>query len=375
MAKVIVFGSLPESLINFRGTLLEVMVSLGHEVHAISMSADSLVAKRLSDMGVKYHAIPVQRTGLNPLKDMSGLFVLFQIFRRIRPDYVLAYTIKPVIYGGLVAKLFRVRFYAMITGMGYAFNDKSLKGRLIGALVRILFRLSLSNSKCVLFHNENDLKVFQKACMLSLQDRYAIIKGSGVDLDYFTPQPYPKKISFLMIARLLEDKGVYEYVEAARQLKRNHPHLQFRLAGWIDENPKAISRTELEKWVYDGVIDYLGYLDDVRPAIADSSVYVLPSYHEGLPRTVLEAMAMARPVITTDVPGCRDTVIDGETGYLVRVRDAGAICSAMERFLENPGLVPDMGAEGLRFARDVFDVRGINQRILETMELVSETSV
>lgn len=372
MAKVIVFGSLPESLINFRGTLLASMVSSGHEVHAISMSADSSVAKRLSEIGVKYHAVPVQRTGLNPFKDISGLFVLFQVFRRLRPDYMLAYTIKPVIYGGLIAKLFRVRFYAMITGMGYAFNDKSLKGRSIGALVRLLFRMSLSDSKCVFFHNDNDLTVFQKACMISLQDRYEIIKGSGVDLDYYTPQPYPEKISFLMIARLLADKGVYEYVEAARQLKANNPGLEFRLAGWIDENPKAISRTELENWVYDGVIDYLGHLDDVRPAIANSSVYVLPSYHEGLPRTVLEAMAMGRPVITTDVPGCRDTVIDGETGYLVRVKDTAAIGSAMERFLDNPDSVPEMGAEGLCFARDIFDVRVVNQRIMKVMGLVSE---
>ncbi len=374
MAKIVVFGSLPESIINFRGPLLASMVSAGHEVHAISMGADLSVAKRLAEMGVKYHVIHIARTGLNPLHDVRGLLALIFLFRQLRPDYLLAYTVKAVIYGGLAANLFKVRYYAMITGMGYAFNDKSVKGRIIGALVRFLFRFSLFHSKRVFFHNEDNFRVFQQKCLLSRNDQHAIISGSGVDLDYYIPRPHPGKGSFLMIARLLADKGVYEYVEAARILKASHPGLEFRLAGWIDENPNAISREELEEWVYDGVIDYLGCLDDVRPAIANASVYVLPSYHEGMPRTVLEAMAMSRPIIATDIPGCRGAVVDGENGFLVKAGDAAALGSAMIKFAENSELALVMGAESLRYARKKFNVKSINQSILETMGLASEAS-
>jgi glycosyltransferase involved in cell wall biosynthesis len=350
------------------------MVSAGHELHAVSLLDAPSVEKRLADIGVIYHSVPIARTGLNPFHDLYGLLALFRLFYRLRPDYLLSYTVKPVIYGGLVARLFRARYYAMITGMGYAFNDKSAKGRAVGMLVRALFRISLSSSKCVFFHNKDDCKSAQQSGLLKTQGRYVILNGSGVDLDYYTPRAFPRKVSFLMIARLLVDKGVYEYIEAARRLKANHPNLEFRLAGWVDENPNAISREELESWVYEGIIDYLGCLDDVRPAIADASVYVLPSYHEGMPRTVLEAMAMSRPVITSDIPGCKDAVLDGKTGFLVTSGDAVVLGSTMMKFVENPDLVPVMGAASLDYAREKFDVHAVNRDILEAMGLVGEAA-
>ena len=178
-----------------------------------------------------------------------------------------------------------------------------------------------------------------------------------------------------MIARLLKDKGILEYVAAARELKRRFPELRFRLAGWIDDNPMAISQRDLDAWIAEGVVEYLGHLADVRPAIAAAAVYVLPSYHEGMPRTVLEAMAMARAVITTDVPGCRETVVEGTNGYLVPPRDVAALATAMARFVESPEMVPVMGAASRHLAECRFDVHKVNRVILDTMELTGEKSL
>ena len=375
MSKIVVFGSWAQSLLNFRGQLLVDMVKAGYEVHAIAPDADHKIISALQSNGVRYHNVPLRRIGMNPLRDLVLLIYLFRLFLRIRPDYLLTYTIKPVIYGTLAARMAGVsNIYAMITGTGYTFNNKSVKGRLIGLLARGLFRLSLFFNKRVFFQNRHNLQIFQDSGLLRRKDQPVLINGSGVDLDYYAPVPYPRTLSFLMIARLLRDKGVYEYIEAARKVKKRHPDVEFHLVGWIDENPEAILPEELDSWMREGVVDCLGYLEDVRTAITNASVYVLPSYHEGMPRTVLEAMAMGRPIITTDVPGCRDTVVEGENGFLVRAGDASSLVDAMLRFVNNPDLIPIMGERSLRYAEKRFNVHDVNKNILETMGLNSEAS-
>lgn len=372
MARVAVLGSLPESLINFRGPLLAAMVEAGHEVHALSPPAEPALVKALADLGVRHHAVPLARTGLNPLRDLESLLALRALFRRLRPDRLLAYTIKPVIYGCLAARWAGVPHrYAMITGLGYAFAGRGARGRLLGRVARSLYRLALTGAEGVFFQNRDNRQVFLEQGLLRGPEQGVLIDGSGVDLDRYAPAPLPGELSFLMIARLLRDKGVVEYVEAARRVKVRHPQVRFRLAGWIDDNPAAISKADLEGWVAEGVVDYLGHLEDVRPAIAQCAVYVLPSYHEGMPRTVLEAMAMARPIITTDVPGCRETVNEGENGFLVPAGDAAALARAMGRFLETPGILPGQAAASRRMAEARFDVRRVNQVILRTMGLAA----
>jgi glycosyltransferase involved in cell wall biosynthesis len=351
--------------------MLASMVAQGHEVHAVAPGADQEIIAVLQSMGVHCHDVFLRRIGLNPLRDLVSLIHLYGMFLRLRPEYLLAYTIKPVIYGAIAARMAGVpNIYVMITGVGYTFNNKGFKGKAIGMLARALLRISLKHNKRVFFQNRDNLRIFQEAGLLRRQDQPVLINGSGVDLEYYAPAPYPKKTSFLMIARLLGDKGVYEYVEAARQLKAVNPDLEFRLAGWIDENPTAITDDELRSWVCEGVVDYLGHLSDVRPAITNASVYVLPSYHEGMPRTVLEAMAMGRPIITTDVPGCRDTVVEGKNGFLVQAKDASSLGDAMLRFVHHPDLIPVMGEYGLRLAEERFNVHDVNKKILETMGLM-----
>lgn len=374
MARVLVLGSLPESLINFRGPMLRAMRAAGHEVHAVSPPADQAVVEALTAMGVTHHCVPLSRTGLNPLRDIGSLLALIRLFRELRPDRLLAYTIKPVIYGGLAARLTRVRFFAMITGLGYSFAGLGWRSRLVGWVARRLYRWTLFGAERVFFQNRDNLEVFLNHGLLRDDKQAQLIAGSGVDLFHYAVAPLSTVPDFLMIARLLHDKGVVEYVEAARLVKGRYPDARFRLAGWIDDNPAAISRGELEAWTKEGVVDYLGYLGDVRPAIAATSIYCLPSYHEGMPRTVLEAMAMGRPVITTDAPGCRETVTNGDNGFLVPVRDAVALSGAMLRFIEQPDLVKHMGASSRMIAEQYFDVAAVNRVILGTMELASETT-
>ncbi|MCL4454978.1 MAG: glycosyltransferase family 4 protein, partial [Deinococcus sp.] len=218
--------------------------------------------------------------------------------------------------------------------------------------------------------NPDDLKVFRERRLLNDPSKAVLINGSGVDVEHFRPEPLPQEVSFLLIARLLRDKGVREFVEAARKVRRDHPQVRFRLVGWLDDSPSSITQAEVDGWVNEGTVEFLGRLEDVRPAIAQSTVFVLPSYREGTPRTVLEAMAMGRAVITTSAPGCRETVVDEDNGFLVPVRDAEALAQAMRRFLENPTLAAQMGARGRAVAEAKYDVRKVNRVIREAMELL-----
>jgi glycosyltransferase involved in cell wall biosynthesis len=361
-----------ETLANFRGPLLRAMMEQGHCVTGCAPGNNPQVRKSLAELGVDYRSFPMRRAAMNPFSDAASLAALVRLFRQLRPDKILCYTIKPVVYGSLAARMARVpEIFSMITGIGYAFSGAGRKSRVAGAAARLLYRFGLRENRRVFFQNPDDRDLFVRLGLLPGTDRAVLINGSGVDLDRFRWTPLPATPSFLMIARLLADKGVREYVEAARRVRRRHPEVPFRLAGWIDANPTAISSRELETWVEEGAIEYLGRLADVRPAIAGCSVYVLPSYREGTPRTVLEAMAMGRPVITTDAAGCRETVVDRHTGWLVPPRDAGALSEAMERSLASPSELATMGRRARERAEGKYDVRHVNTAILTAMGLCS----
>ena len=233
-----------------------------------------------------------------------------------------------------------------------------------------LYRLAFKYNKHVFFQNPDDLALFHQKGYIHSINQAVLINGSGVDIDEFSPSDYPPSISFLLIARLLRDKGIYEYAEAARRIREIYPEVKFRLAGWIDQNPYAIEERHLEAWHDNGDIEFIGRLADVRPTLAACSVYVLPSYREGTPRTVLEAMAMGRPIISTDAPGCRETVNQGVNGYLVSVRDVDSLVDAMLSFIERPELIREMGQASRKIAEEKYDVRKVNAIILKTMGVV-----
>jgi glycosyltransferase involved in cell wall biosynthesis len=297
---------------------------------------------------------------------------LVKLLRRLRPDIVLAYTIKPVIYGSLACRLTGVqRCYSMITGLGYAFmGGVGLRQRLVGKLAPLLYRTALAGNAGVFFQNRDDLALFVNTGLLRAQHKALVINGSGVDTDYFRPAPLPAgPVAFLLIARLLKDKGISEYAAAALAIKQRYPDTIFRLIGPLDPNPAAISKEQTYAWHQAGVLEYLGEAKDVRPHLASCNVYVLPSYREGTPRTVLEAMAMGRPIITTDAPGCRETVTHGDNGFLVPVKDVGALAEAMQRFITHPEWIPRMGQRGREIAEIKYDVRKVNAAILRHMHL------
>lgn len=369
--KIVVVGSYDRSLVVFRGRLLQSMVEMGHEVLACAPFLSVKVRNDLRQIGVDSCLIRMSRTGINPFADLLTLFDLVGLFRKEKPDRVLAYTIKPVLYCGLAARLQGVeQFYPMITGLGYAFSGgDSLHQRLVSTVVKGLYRVALKKCGGIFFQNPDDLAEFSQRGLLGDGLDATLINGSGVDLRHFSVKPLPKEPIFLLIARLIVDKGVREYVEAARILRHCFPGARFLIAGWLDENPSSIKQEELQAWIDDGVIDYLGALDDVRPAIVRCSVYVLPSYREGTPRTVLEAMSMGRAVVTTDAPGCRETVEHGKNGYLVPVRDSNALVEAMGQLIETPGLKERMGDASRQLAERKYDVHKVNKIIMETMGL------
>lgn len=370
--KVVVLGSYAPSLINFRGPLISAMVEAGHTVIGCAPGRDPAIAAALAARGAHYLPAPIQRTGTNPLFDVWSVGRLVGLLSRLRPDLVFAYTHKPVIYGAIAARLARVpRMFAMITGLGYAFTEgRQLSRRVLRQVTTTLYRTSLRSAAGVFFQNPDDLAEFRRLAIVSERHRLIRVDGSGVDLDHYGYAP-PRigRPVFLLIARLLRDKGIVEYAEAARRLRARHPEAVFRLLGPADGNPAAIAPAELASWQAEGVIEYLGEAADVRPHLHASTVYVLPSYREGTPRTVLEAMATGRAIVTTDAPGCRETVIAGENGFLVPVGDPGALAEAMERFIRTPELALSMGARSRQIAEEKYDVRRVNAVMLEAMGL------
>ncbi|MWJ28496.1 glycosyltransferase [Halomonas sp. ZH2S] len=371
MKTFLLIASFPDSLIKFRGPLLQALLAKGLDVHvaAPDLAGVQDIREELEALGITLHEIGLKRTGTNPVADMGTMAELWRLMRRIRPDYVLGYTIKPVIYGSLAAWLAGVpNRFSLVTGLGYAFTgEASGKRGLLRKLIQRLYRFGLSKSRKVFFQNPDDQALFRELGLLPASVPSCVVNGSGVDVADYSLAPLPEKPSFLLIARLLGDKGVREYAKAASKVRAQHPQASFKLVGWIDDNPDAIAQHELDEWVSSGALEFLGKLADVRPAIADCNVYVLPSYREGTPRTVLEAMAMGRPVITTDAPGCRETVTDGDNGFLVPVKAVDELAAAMVRFIETPELVDKMGQRSRQVAEQKYDVHRVNEFMLGEM--------
>jgi glycosyltransferase involved in cell wall biosynthesis len=373
--RVLLIASLAESLVNFRGALIKAFLRHGMDVHvaAPELLADSAVCQQLKALGVQVHNISLHRTGCNPITDVATLFSLYQLLRNIRPSHVLGYTIKPVVYGSIAARLAGVpNRYVLITGLGYAFGKED--GGIhwwLGRLAQQLYRLALGGVHKVFFQNPDNEALFRRLSLLSKRIPSVVVNGSGVDIERFQKWSLPLgPPRFLLIARLLSSKGVREYAQAARILRKKYPKVCFALVGWIDNNPDAIDRSELDEWIEQEVLDYQGHLRDVRPAIEACSVYVLPSYSEGTPRTVLEAMAMGRAIITTDAPGCRETVVDGKNGFLVPVRSVEALVQTMELFIHDDGLAASMGQRSREIAEDKYDVHKVNGKMLHEMGIV-----
>jgi glycosyltransferase involved in cell wall biosynthesis len=370
--RVVVVGAYARSLVMFRGPLLAALVGRGHDVIAIAPDGDDATRATLEAMGVRLAWVPMQRAGLDPRADARTVAALVRTFRALRPDAVLTYTIKPVVWGGIAARIARVpRRFAMITGFGYAFQGQErLRRRALAAAVRGLYRAGLAGSDVVFFQNPDDRREFDEMQLVPASARVEVVRGSGVDVDHYAVAPLPAgPPSFLYVGRLVTEKGILDYVAAAKRVKAEHPAARFRVVGGIDPNPASVSTAAIEAWVRDGVIEWAGELADVRPEIAQASVLVLPSYREGTPRSVLEAMSMGRAVITTDVPGCRETIVDGVEGRLVPARDPEALATACRAMFTDAAVTERMGAAGRRRVEALYDARVVAARMVDVMAL------
>lgn len=374
--KFLVIAGFADSLLGFRAPLIAALQSSGLEVHvaAPGLEAGTSTRLKLEHKGLSVHNVPMQRTGVNPFADLQTVWALWHLMRNVRPHYVMGYTIKPVIYGSIAAWLARVpRRFALITGLGHSFQSEGGKPGRLESLVQRMYFLALSRVDKVFFQNPDDEYLFRSRSIVRPSTPSCVVNGSGVDVASFSVAPVPDGAPrFLLIARFLAGKGVRLYAQAAQRIRRQHPSVSFALVGWIDDNPDAIRQDELDSWVAEGAINYLGHLADVRPSIEGCSVYVLPSYYrEGTPRTVLEAMAVGRAVITTDAPGCRETVVDGDNGFLVPVKSVDALVEAMQRFIDEPDLAARMGERSRQVAEDKYDVHKVNAVMLREMGISS----
>lgn len=371
MAHIVIVGALASSITNFRGDLIKRLIIEGHKVTAMSGPASEEQISLIKTMGANFISYPIFRNGLSPKKDFITYLSLRTIFQQINPDIVLAYTIKPVIWSGLALSRYRdIRFYAMIEGLGYAFQAKNSVRKLLMHLVIILYKRSLSKAKSVIFLNKDNLREFLNRRIIDLK-RTSLIDGIGVNLNHFSQQALPEtSFTFLMIARLLGEKGVREYLSAAKVVKSKYQDVNFKLLGDFDPSPDGMSVEEVLEWKKAGIVEFLDFTDDVRPFMKKCHVYVLPSYHEGMPRTTMEAMAIGRPILTTDVPGCRDTVEMGINGFLVPKGNSEELAQKMIWFVENPDDCQAMGDASRKIAKNRFDVDKINLDIMRIMELI-----
>ncbi|CAH2716769.1 N, N'-diacetylbacillosaminyl-diphospho-undecaprenol alpha-1,3-N-acetylgalactosaminyltransferase [Neobacillus rhizosphaerae] len=367
--KIAVLSSHTSSMFWFRMDMMKDFIKKGHTVIALGSEPEAVWKRKFEEYNIDYRQLCVERNGMNPLKDFRTLRSLNKFMKKERPDKVFAYQAKTVIYGSIAAKINGIsEVYPLVAGLGSVFRGKGFKNKIVKTVMKIEYWVACKSSKKVFFQNHDDKNEFISNGLIK-DEKTVIINGSGVNLKKFKPTPLPQEPAFLFIGRLIKDKGIMEYLEACKGVKAKYPKVRCLLVGPFDSNPSALKSEELNPYIENGIIEYFGEQDDVRPFIAQCSTYLLPSYHEGTPKTVLEAMAMGRSIITSDAPGCRETVIDGLNGYLVKVKDITGLTNKMEYLISNGEICNSMGKESAKIAREKYDVKIVNQSIMQVMGL------
>ena len=366
--KFVLISPKNRTVYNFRGDLIKEIIGKGYEV--VVTGPDRIDVDKIEALGARLKEIPMEKTGTSISSDLRYCENLTRFLKQEKPDVTLGYTVKPVVYGAIAAKRAGVKnINCLITGGGYTFVSRSVKARILGMIVRNLYRAGLLNATHVIFQNKDDRKEFCAKHLVN-KKKCSYVNGSGVNIDHFKPLPFPEEPVFFMLSRLLKSKGVGEYLEAARTVKKQYPQAEFKLLGKYEYVMQdAMDHDYVESFIKDGTIERFEETDDVRPYYEKCSVYVLPSYREGTPRTVLEAMAMGRPIITTDTQGCRETVIDGVNGFLVPVKNSDVIAEKMIWFIEHPEAIRKMGQQSCQYAAEKFDVNKVNAEMIRIMNL------
>ena len=379
--KVLIIASYSKSVFNFRGELIKEIMNRGHKVFVATPlnDSDEIIIKKFNKMGIRFSHIRINKSEVNILSDIKTLLDIFKVINLFKPDLICSYTIKPNIFTGLILNVInyfksekKILFYPIVTGLGSVFlkQEASIKNKLFKGFIKKLFKVAFLNSKKIIFQNPDDIEFFKKEKIILDFSKAKRVWGSGVNLKSFKAKPIKKDEIFLMLSRLLNDKGIREYFEAARIIKFKYPKAKFLLAGRFDNNPSGIKKEEFKKLMEFGCVKYLGELNCVKEVLSECTYYVLPSYREGTPRSSLEALAVGRPILTTDVPGCRETVIDGFNGYLVKSKDAFALSHGMEKLLNSSYKeIKRMSKNSLLLAKEKYDVKKINKDLIEYFEL------
>lgn len=367
--KIMVLSSYAPTLLFFREDMMLAMIKNGHDVVVAAPEPESDWTGIFKQRNIKYIAISgIERTTINPFKDIVGFFSILKAIIREEPDKIFAYQAKTVIYGCIAAKLAGIKdVYALIGGLGSVFRSENQKS-ISKNILKIEYKQAFRCCTKVFFQNNDDSNEMIKSDILK-KNKIVMLNGSGVNLSKFTPQPMPDIPVFLFVGRIIRDKGVLEYIEAAKIVKKRYPEARIQIVGYFDTNPTAITEAEISRSVDSGIVEYLGATDDVRPFLAKCSVFILPSYHEGTPKSVLEAMATGRPIITTNAPGCRETVVDGVNGFLVPIKNVDVLAEKMIWMIEHSDSVKKMGQNSLQICQDKFDVNKVNEIIMNTMEI------
>lgn len=367
--KIMMLSNQSRSMAGFWRVLIQTLLRQGCQVTCCVPYGDPDSDAKLTALGAELIYFDLDRKGINPIKDARTWLQLRNIFSSKKPDFLFATTIKPVIYGCSAAHSAGIaNIYATITGLGYVFERDSIFKKFLNRLGQFLYRASLKYAKGIFFQNMDDRELFLEQQIVGKSSPILYAPGTGVDISHFAQMPIPDPragIKFLLVGRLLEAKGIEDYAKAAAIIKRKWPKARFQLLGVPETGPGSIPLSMLAKW--GDSVEYLGQTDDVRPYLGAAHVVVLPSWREGLPTALLEAMSVGRPLVATNVAGCRDVVRDGKNGFLAEVRNPESLAAAMEQFLENPALIAEMGQESRRMAVAKFDANLVAENIISDM--------
>lgn len=375
--KIVIIGTVASSFLSFRANLIQALLAKDHTVYAFTSQYTEEELSKIEALGAIPIPYELNRGGMNPLSDAKATYALSKKIKEINPDLVFSYFSKPVIFGTLAAGFAKVpRIVGMLEGLGYAFTAQpegmSKKAQLIKSIQVFLYKIALPQLDSIIFLNPDDPKDLLEAYHIKVK-QLDVLGGIGLDLEEYNYQPIETTalpINFLFIGRMLKEKGIHDFIAAAKIVKQNYPDVQFTVLGAIDSsNPGALQQSELDRLISLSIINYPGQVDDVQKWIADSHVFVLPSYREGVPRSTQEAMAIGRAVITTDVPGCRETVFDGVNGFLVEKWNPQALAEKMIYFIQHPEEIKKMGYESYKIAQDKFDADKVNKRLINMLGL------
>ncbi len=375
--RILIICGAAKSLVTFRGDLIKRLLSEGHEVICAAPFPESNTEFRdeLEKMGTQTFAYPLNRAGISPISDIKTIFFLRRKIEEYKIDLVFPYTIKSVIYGSLAAKKNNTSVISLITGLGFTFSGVSTKANILQKVTSFLYKKALRKNKAIIFQNEDDRNLFLRKKIISPRQNTYLVNGSGVNLNEYKTRIKKndgERIIFVIVSRLIAEKGIKLFMDAAKKLKKKYPKSEYHIIGPIDTSPSGIKKSTIDKFVSKGIITFHGEQRTVIGFLQQSDVFVLPTYYrEGVPRSILEALSIGMPIITTNTPGCRETVVNEENGILVTPKDFNDLHRAMESFLKHPERIEVMGINSRKLASEKFDVNKVN---MKTLEIIANNS-